>query len=506
MTRGKDLVTAYSKVAVWEEDHAKVLPDEDGNRSIPSYVAFTETGRLLGQDAKDQVTFNPSSTIFNTKRLIGRCFRDRELQEDTTNTPFEILQKDGKPYYKVQYKNATKELAPEEVSAMVITKLRQIAESYLGATVTDAVISVPACFKDAQLQSTKDAGTIAGLNVLRIVKEPSAAALAYALNNNVADLKIILIFDLGASILDVTVVTIEEGIIEVMATAGNTHLGGQDFDNRLVDACVKECKRWRYKDISSDSYALLRLRAVCERAKRTLTSAKETTMVIDSLVKDIDFSATVTRAWFEELNKDLFESVLDPVRIVLRDAKLDKSNVDEIVLVGGSSRIPKIQQLLSDFFDGKELNTSLDADKVVAHGAAFLAAMLTRPIPPKPIKDVPFNNVNASVVTVSIFEGESNKQARDNNLLGNLTISNISLGSDEASKVNVSFDVDNNGLLDIIHEPPKGGKNWLKVKLVKDGLSKEEIKRMAMDAERYRVEDEADALISRRGPLSPIPD
>ncbi|KAF9127350.1 70-kilodalton heat shock protein [Mortierella sp. 14UC] len=537
---GIDLGTAYSKVAVWKGDHVEIIADEDGNRNIPSYVAFTETERLLGQDAEDQVTFNPRNTIFNTKRLIGRRFHDKDFQEVTYNTPFEIIEKKGKPYYKVQYKNASRELAAEEITAMIITKLRQIAESHLGATVTDAVISVPTSFNDAQLQATKDAGAIAGLHIRRIIKEPSAAAIAYALNNKVSEQKNILIFDLGASILDVTLVNIEDSVMEVWTTARNDHLGGQDFDNRLVDALVQECKRWKYKDISSDTYALLRLRTACERAKRTLTSAKETIIVIDSLANDIDFSATITRARFEELNQDLFESALEPVRKVLRDAKLHKDAVDEIVLVGGSSRIPKVQQLLSGFFGGRELNTSLDADEAVVRGAAFMARRLTGSIPSrfedfllvdamshtigtggsegemvpvlrhntslpnKRIEVFSTKEDNESTAMMSIYEGE-HKQAQDNHFLGTLMISGIPSAPRKVPQLEVFFDLGCDGILEVF-EAFKTDGSTPKVRLIKGGLSRHEIERMTKDAEGYRAEDEADALLSRRGRLSPIPD
>lgn len=320
---------------------------------------------------------NPTNTVFDAKRLIGRKYADPEVQADMKHFPFKIIDKGGKPFISVEFKGETKSFTPEEISSMVLTKMRETAESYLGGTVNNAVITVPAYFNDSQRQATKDAGLIAGLNVLRIINEPTAAAIAYGLDKKAEGERNVLIFDLGGGTFDVSLLTIEEGIFEVKSTAGDTHLGGEDFDNRLVNHFVNEFKRKHKKDLSSNARALRRLRTACERAKRTLSSSAQTSIEIDSLYEGIDFYTSITRARFEELCQDLFRSTMEPVERVLRDAKIDKSSVHEIVLVGGSTRIPKIQKLVSDFFNGKEPNKSINPDEAVAYGAAVQAAILS---------------------------------------------------------------------------------------------------------------------------------
>lgn len=348
-----------------------------GNRTTPSYVAFTETERLIGDAAKNQVAMNPYNTVFDAKRLIGRRFDSPEVQSDMKHWPFKVIDSATKPIIEVEYKGEKKTFTPEEISAMVLIKMKETAEAYLGTTVSNAVITVPAYFNDSQRQATKDAGTISGLNVLRIINEPTAAAIAYGLDKKTEGEKNVLIFDLGGGTFDVSLLTIEEGIFEVKATAGDTHLGGEDFDNRLVNHFTQEFKRKHKKDLSSNARALRRLRTACERAKRTLSSAAQTSIEIDSLFEGIDFYTNITRARFEELCGDLFRGTLDPVEKVLRDAKIDKSSVNEIVLVGGSTRIPKVQKLVSDFFNGKEPNKSINPDEAVAYGAAVQAAILS---------------------------------------------------------------------------------------------------------------------------------
>lgn len=377
---GIDLGTTYSCVGAWQNDRVEIIANDQGNRTTPSYVAFTDTERLIGDAAKNQVAMNPHNTVFDAKRLIGRRFSDLSVQSDMKLWPFRVISGQGdKPMIVVRYKGEDKQFAPEEISSMVLTKMREIAETFLGQSVKNAVVTVPAYFNDSQRQATKDAGAIAGLNVMRIINEPTAAAIAYGLDKKSQRKgeQNILIFDLGGGTFDVSILTIEEGIFEVKATAGDTHLGGEDFDNRMVNHFVGEFRRKNKKDISGNARALRRLRTACERAKRALSSTSQTTIEIDSLFEGIDFYATITRARFEELNVDLFRKCMEPVEKCLRDAKIDKSQVDEVVLVGGSTRIPKVMQLLQDFFNGKELCKSINPDEAVAYGAAVQAAILS---------------------------------------------------------------------------------------------------------------------------------
>ncbi|CAN6442622.1 unnamed protein product [Victoria cruziana] len=377
---GIDLGTTYSCVGVWQHDRVEIIANDQGNRTTPSYVAFTDTERLIGDAAKNQVAMNPIHTVFDAKRLIGRRFSDSSVQSDIKLWPFKVVAGPGdKPMINVQYKGEEKQFAAEEISSMVLIKMREIAEAYLGSTVKNAVVTVPAYFNDSQRQATKDAGVIAGLNVMRIINEPTAAAIAYGLDKKAGSVgeKNVLIFDLGGGTFDVSLLTIEEGIFEVKATAGDTHLGGEDFDNRMVNHFVQEFKRKHKKDITGNPRALRRLRTSCERAKRTLSSTAQTTIEIDSLFEGIDFYSTITRARFEELNMDLFRKCMEPVEKCLRDAKMDKSSIHDVVLVGGSTRIPKVQQLLQDFFNGKELCKSINPDEAVAYGAAVQAAILS---------------------------------------------------------------------------------------------------------------------------------
>ncbi|XP_027352003.1 heat shock cognate 70 kDa protein-like isoform X3 [Abrus precatorius] len=377
---GIDLGTTYSCVGVWQHDRVEIIANDQGNRTTPSYVAFTDSERLIGDAAKNQVAMNPINTVFDAKRLIGRRISDPSVQSDMKLWPFKIIAGAGeKPMIVVNYKGEEKQFAAEEISSMILTKMREIAEAYLGSTVKNAVVTVPAYFNDSQRQATKDAGVIAGLNVMRIINEPTAAAIAYGLDKKATSVgeKNVLIFDLGGGTFDVSLLTIEEGIFEVKATAGDTHLGGEDFDNRMVNHFVQEFKRKNKRDISGNPRALRRLRTACERAKRTLSSTAQTTIEIDSLFEGIDFYSTITRARFEELNMDLFRKCMDPVEKCLRDAKMDKSSVHDVVLVGGSTRIPKVQQLLQDFFNGKDLCKSINPDEAVAYGAAVQAAILS---------------------------------------------------------------------------------------------------------------------------------
>merc|ERR1712121_139815 len=375
---GIDLGTTYSCVGTFQHGKVEIIANDQGNRTTPSYVAFTDTERLIGDAAKNQVAINPTNTIFDAKRLIGRKFEDSAVQSDMKHWPFSVVNVNGLPKLKVEYKNEDKTFTPEEISAMILTKMKETAEAYLGSDVKEAVITVPAYFNDSQRQATKDAGVIAGLNVLRIINEPPAAAIAYGLDKKKGSSEQnVLIFDLGGGTFDVSILTIEDGIFEVKSTAGDTHLGGEDFDNRLVNHFVQEFKRKTKKDLASNKRALRRLRTACERAKRTLSSSAQASIEIDSLYDGVDFYTSVTRARFEELCADLFRATLQPVEKALRDAKLDKSAIHDIVLVGGSTRIPKVMKLLSDFFNGKELNRSINPDEAVAYGAAIQGAILT---------------------------------------------------------------------------------------------------------------------------------